>query len=184
MGREEWYRYSGSIDCSGYASALCSDGCELWTGREDPHEAFCYVFVFRVSSPPPPSIFPGTLSGYAEDEGSRFLRNIGTHLPNYMETYPRTRAWEPQSSELRSPSPLAVHILALYILRTDIFVLGSINTRSRDSSVGIATSYGIEGLGSISSRGNRFFFSSHSPDRLWGPPILVSTGYWGLFPWR
>jgi hypothetical protein len=39
---------------------------------------------------------------------------------------------------------------------------------SRDSSVGIATGYWLDGQGSIFGRGKIFFFTPHGPDRLWG----------------
>jgi hypothetical protein len=48
--------------------------------------------------------------------------------------------------------------------------------RSRDSSVGIAIGYGLDGRGSIPGEGNRFFFSAQRPDRLWGPPSLLCNG--------
>jgi hypothetical protein len=38
---------------------------------------------------------------------------------------------------------------------------------SRDRSVGIATGYGLDGRGSISGGGKRFFFTPHRPDRVW-----------------
>jgi hypothetical protein len=37
--------------------------------------------------------------------------------------------------------------------------------------------------GSSLGRGFEFFSLPPRPDRLWGPPSLLSTGYQGLFPW-
>jgi hypothetical protein len=53
--------------------------------------------------------------------------------------------------------------------------------RSRDSSVGIATGYGLDAPGSISITG-KFFFSPQCPDRLWGLPGLLPNWYRGRFP--
>jgi hypothetical protein len=51
---------------------------------------------------------------------------------------------------------------------------------SRDSSVGIGTGYGLDGLGvgvRVLVRA-RIFSSPRRPDRLWG----LSNGYRGFFP--
>jgi hypothetical protein len=49
--------------------------------------------------------------------------------------------------------------------------------RSRDSAVGIATGYGLDDRG-VAVRvpvGSRMFSSPRRPDRLWGPPSLLSV---------
>jgi hypothetical protein len=53
--------------------------------------------------------------------------------------------------------------------------------RSRDSAVGIATGYGLDGRG-VTVRvpvGARFFSSACRPDRFWGSPSLLYNGYRG-----
>jgi hypothetical protein len=58
-------------------------------------------------------------------------------------------------------------------------------TRSRDSSVSIETGLrsGRPGFNSWRDQRTGFSFSwPLRPDRLWCPPSLLSSGYWGLFP--
>jgi hypothetical protein len=53
---------------------------------------------------------------------------------------------------------------------------------SQDSAVGIATGYVLDDLG-VRVRvpvGSRIFSSPNRPDRLWGPPNLLSNGYRGV----
>jgi hypothetical protein len=48
------------------------------------------------------------------------------------------------------------------------------------SSVGTARGSGLDGWG-LTPRGGFFSFPKHR-DRLWGPPSLLSNGYWGALP--
>jgi hypothetical protein len=53
-----------------------------------------------------------------------------------------------------------------------------------DSVVGLATGYRLDdqGVGVRVSVRSRIFSSPCHPDQLWGPPNLLSNGYWRLFP--
>jgi hypothetical protein len=52
--------------------------------------------------------------------------------------------------------------------------------RIQDSAVDIATGYVLDGRVSILGRGKRFLSTIQRPDRLWGPPSLLSNGYLGV----
>jgi hypothetical protein len=56
------------------------------------------------------------------------------------------------------------------------------NIISRKNKVGIATGYGLgdRGVGVRVPVGSRIFSSPRLPDRLWGPPNLLSNEYQGL----
>jgi hypothetical protein len=53
---------------------------------------------------------------------------------------------------------------------------------SRDSSVGVATGYGLDGLRPIHDGRKRFFSLPQRLDQLWGPHSLLSNGYGGSLP--
>jgi hypothetical protein len=65
-----------------------------------------------------------------------------------------------------------------------MFFVGYDTLASRDSTVGIATGYGLDGqgVGVQVPVGSRIFSSPRRPDRFWGPFNLLSNGYWELFP--
>jgi hypothetical protein len=86
-------------------------------------------------------------------------RKVSTHLPNYTASQVKSRSRPCGIYGGQSGS-------------------GAVFT-SRDSSVGISTGFELGGRGWIPGRGKKFLFSSQCPDRLWGPPSLLSNWYRG-----
>jgi hypothetical protein len=72
-------------------------------------------------------------------------------------------------------------LYAKLLVQTQYWRHSSIS-RSRDSSVCIATGYWLDGRCSDSGR-EKFFTSPCCPNCLWGPPNLMFNGYLGLFFW-
>jgi hypothetical protein len=67
-------------------------------------------------------------------------------------------------------------------LRLDPSHVDSFRLVSRDSSVDIATGYGLDGRGSIPGKSKIFVSTPQRLDRLWDPPSFLINGYRGLFP--
>jgi hypothetical protein len=70
---------------------------------------------------------------------------------------------------------ISPHVLCTHTLQSIKINPYCVPMESRDSSVGIATGYGLDdrGGGVRVPVGSRIFTSPYRPDRLWGPPNLL-----------
>jgi hypothetical protein len=66
----------------------------------------------------------------------------------------------------------------------DVKMSHALHSRSRNTTVGVATGYGLDGrgVGLWVPVGTRFVSSLRRPDRFGGPPSLLSIGCLWLFP--
>jgi hypothetical protein len=101
---------------------------------------------------------------YLADGQDRFLRKVSTSLSNFTASCPKK---------------------TVFLTFTAVKTLNSICVClpwwrwSWESSVGIATGYGLNDRVPV---GSRIFSFPCRPDRLWGSSNLLSNGYRGLFP--
>jgi hypothetical protein len=66
-------------------------------------------------------------------------------------------------------------VLSMWVLKVLLQLLLFVD-KSRDSSVSIVLGYGLDDWGLIPSRCWEFFSKLSHPERLWGPPSLLSNG--------
>jgi hypothetical protein len=68
----------------------------------------------------------------------------------------------------------------LFVLHYSVFCF-YLSLRDKAGITNVCTGWMVGGSGPC--RDWEFFSLSPYPDRLWGPPSLLSNGYQGLFPW-
>jgi hypothetical protein len=109
-----------------------------------------------------------------------WLRRKGLITPTHQLAF-ESNTWPARPSYPHYWNKCRVYGWLTLTLILTIWGLYSLRSRSRDSSVGISTAYGLDDR-EVEIRvpvGSRIFSYLRCPDRLWGPPNLLSNG---IFP--
>jgi hypothetical protein len=84
----------------------------------------------------------------------------------------------PEHSNFINQSPSQNLIVASFVNKSEPFHYPCI----WGSSVSIVSDHSLDNKDSIPGRGKGFFLYSLCPERLWGPPSLLSNWYWRSYP--
>jgi hypothetical protein len=108
------------------------------------------------------------------------LENLGCFLASWGKTFRRFGILRVSFSAFEKKTPVTCKELGHFV-----FLKSSIaHDRSRSSAVGIADGCRLDdrGVGVRVPVGSIIFTSPYRPDRLWGPPNILSNGHRVSFP--
>jgi hypothetical protein len=115
-----------------------------------------------------------------ENKPTKKLEDAGDNV-GHSRNYAALQSIKPYLSEMvkvcnKIEKKNCVIQLSFYFKRCNLV------SRSRDSSVGIATCYGLDGRGWTPGKGEKLFSTPRRPDRFWGSTRVLSDDYRRLFP--
>ena len=100
---------------------------------------------------------------------SRLPVTVFRVFSRYLRKYSERRIWRPRPSARSSLTPISQYTVCRILTKFVVWVVG------RNSSVGIATRYGMDGPEIESGWVGKIFPTR--PDRPWGPPSLLYNLY-------